>query len=327
MGKLVKEEKEVKLNNFFLILKLENLDYKNIYCTMKSLQKDSQYNLDSLSLQRELSKNHFNQGKLVKSLNSNSLSVALKNIKSFSTNKIERNSSDEKKTLISRNCSLILEKRFLEDENTKNFFGSPENNSSTSEKDQNKPDINKMKSEKNPISVKTKKRKVNSNGNVNSKQNHSVRTKELFATLTLKKFFCEDKDQVGENTNNSSPKNKSNKKLINLPNSNQRINEKKLKSKLINFSQNFQKKVKKKNKSFLGLVFSKFLNTKQKVEKSPNNEQFEANSNLADISLEENEDEDEEGLGKPGKIPHLQGIFSFIVFHLNRYLLAACIHL
>ena len=114
-GSLIKEERERKFNNFFEILKLEHLDYKNLFDSARLFQRDSQSNFDNMSLQRKISLQHRISYKSVKE----------EKVHKFFTNMQASSKAQSMNTLETpqpqrrpRKSSLVLDKVFLEDQET-----------------------------------------------------------------------------------------------------------------------------------------------------------------------------------------------------------------
>lgn len=275
-GKLLKEERELKFNNFFEILKLEHLDYRNIYKTIQMFQKDSMSNLDSLSLQRQISVRKRATLQYYSSKRQRPLNDHENKIKSYSLQDFELNFGLSKAKKQRKN-SLVLDKVFLEDQN-KATFASPDMNSSPSDHEPGSdPPWKINESESRP------------------KEKEKPKSKEANQSLTLKKYFQEDSARKISRSNSFEER-----QTMKAGNSHRERNwsSKKLDESLgqnfIFIEEKLKKKVTNNKKSFLRNIFSGFLKSQNNDKK----EQLSSEGYEPDLADEAEEDEDLDGLGK-----------------------------
>ena len=288
-GLLVKEERELKFNNFFEILKLEHLDYKNIFGTIQLFKRDSQCNFETLSIFRNPTRSKTNKSQYFKIQNSNNIYIDEdKKHKTYSMNTLDLENTFQFKQKKKRKSSLILDKIFLEDQKDV-YFGSPDNNTSSD-------NIDEMKNEQ--FVTPTQVRSISS-----GKKN--LNNKESNVLLTVKRFFREDSNNKLINNKSDSFQEKLTTKRANLDDENNFDNKSKdeeFKSNFNYFESKFKEKVKNDKKSFFRNIFSKFLRPNPKDQKIISNNE-ENNLILQDDS---EEDEDSDGLGDSAKPPNLE---------------------
>lgn len=276
-GKLLREERELKFNNFFEILKLEHLDYKHINRTIQMFQKDSMTNLDSISLQHQISIRKRASQQYYTSKRRRELSEHEKKVKSYSLHTFETNfgTSKPKKP---RKSSLILDKVFLEDQN-KVTFASPDLNSSPSDNEPGS-EVHWRNSES------------------GSKPKDKARNREGNLSLTVKKYFQED--SARKNAKSNSFEERETMKAVNSQKEGGWSSEgygEEFKQKFTFFEEKFKEKATNNKKSFLRTIFSGFLKNQNKE----NKDQLTSEGYEPGLADEDEDEDDSDDLGEPAK--------------------------
>jgi hypothetical protein len=284
-GKLEKEERELKFNNFFEILKLEHLDYKNLFETTRLFQRESQSNFDNLSLQRKISiQRKISQISGKDEKTRRFFSQKFPSSKPFSMNVLEPNVNPRTSGRRVRKSSLVLDRVFLEDK-TKEIDEFPEINWSPSDEEDSKNEV---------VSIK----KVSKSG---SKRQQKLKEQNL--SVTVKRYFHEDSKNIYEES--SSFYDKKTKKDYEYENQKEfeyGSNRNQFKSKFKFFEEKFKNKKKNNKESFFKNLFLGFLDKKQ-MENQENVDLGECHSILSGEQTED--DEDSDALGDSDEPPNL----------------------